>query len=465
MSETIGYISSIDNEVVEIECTGDIPAIHDIVRLADDEDSRLEVYMSGETPTSFYCLVLREKLPLKRGASIIYTHHRLRVPTGRTIVGRAINLFGEPQDGKPLVGEDHIPLFAEKERSLENVVVPKEVIETGIKVIDFFAPVLKGGKVGLFGGAGLGKTVLLTELINNIVIHADQKKGKEKSVSVFTAVGERSREAQELLANLNEAGVMKDTILMVAQMGEKPALRFRTALAGAAIAASFRDELHTDVLFFMDNVYRFNQAGYELATLMSTIPSEDGYQPTLPSEIGDLHERLISTTDGSITSIEAIYIPSDDVTDLSVQSTFPYLDTIVVLSRDVYQQGRLPAVDLLQSMSSALSPALIGEEHYQTYLESKALLEQAVKVERLVALVGTAELTPENQQIYVRSTLLKNYMTQNFTVVEIQTGKKGSHTTRLQTVKDVRRILDGEFDEIEPEKLLQIGNIGKSDLG
>lgn len=465
MSVVIGYISAVHNEVVEIECTGDLPAIHDVLRLQGDVHSRLEVYMSSPTPNSFYCLVLRENVPLRRGEAVIYTHQRLHIPTGKAVIGRAINLFGEALDGKPLPlsSEDHIPLFKHKKRALEEIVVPQEIIETGIKVIDFFAPVLRGGKVGLFGGAGLGKTVLLTELIHNIVIQSNQESHK-KTMSVFTAVGERSREAQELLATLQEAGVMKDTVLMVAQMGEKPALRFRTALAGAAIAESCRDDFGKEVLFFMDNVYRYNQAGYELSTLMNTIPSEDGYQSTLPSEIADLHERLTSTTKGNITAIEAIYMPSDDASDLSVQSTFPYLNTIVVLSREIYQQGRLPAVDILQSMSSALTPEFAGEEHYQANLESKALLEEAAKVERLVALVGASELTPENKEVYTRSMLLKNYMTQNFSVVALQTGKEGTHTTRLETVKDVRRILSGEFDEVDPDKFLRLGNLGTTDF-
>jgi len=463
MSIVIGYISAVHNEVVEVECHGELPAIHDVLRLESDVLSRLEVYMSAPTPGSFYCLVLRESAPLRRGEAVIYTHQRLHIPTGKAVIGRAINLFGEALDGKalPLSSEDHIPLFKHQKRALEEIIVPREIIETGIKVIDFFAPVLRGGKVGLFGGAGLGKTVLLTELIHNIVIQSNRE-NHQKTISVFTAVGERSREAQELLATLQDVGVMKDTVLMVAQMGEKPALRFRTALAGAAIAESFRDDFGKEVLFFMDNVYRYNQAGYELSTLMNTIPSEDGYQSTLPSEIADLHERLTSTTKGYITAIEAIYMPSDDANDLSVQSTFPYLNTIVVLSREIYQQGRLPAVDILQSMSSALTPELAGEEHYQANLECKALLEEASKVERLVALVGVSELTPENKEVYTRSMLLKNYMTQNFSVVALQTGKEGTHTTRLETVKDVKRILSGEFDHIDPDNFLRLGNLAET---
>ncbi|PWU23327.1 F0F1 ATP synthase subunit beta [Candidatus Cerribacteria bacterium 'Amazon FNV 2010 28 9'] len=450
-----GTIQSIEGEVITIKTAGHHTAtIHDMLRLEDDEDSRFEVF-SIDSNGVMTCLVLRDSPQMKRGATVTHIGEHLHIPSGSEILGRAITLFGEPLDGKALHPKKHVPLFDRNKRDYEQVLVPHEIIETGIKVIDFFAPVLKGGKVGLFGGAGLGKTVLLTELINNIVIHHD---GDGEAVSVFTAVGERSREAHELLLNLKEAGVMDTTVLLVAQMGERPALRFRTALAGAAIAEDFRKHNH-DVLFFMDNVYRYSQAGYELSTLMNTIPSEDGYQPSLPSEIGGLHERLISTNEGSITSIEAIYMPSDDVNDLSVSSTFRYLDAIVVLSRDVYQQGRLPAVDLLASTSSALSTDRVGKEHYETYVKAKALLEEAVHIERLVQLVGTSELSKENVQVYTRSLLLKNYMTQSFAVVEKQTGKKSTPTTRTQTVKDVQKILAGELDSVDPDSLRMSGNL------
>lgn len=458
MASIVGVIESVRNEVVIVRCTDFIPAVHDVLLLENDGDCVMEVYASAGEKL-FYCLVLRDSEGLHRGAQVKYAHYRMRVPIGKEIVGRVLNLFGEACDDKPLTITDHIPLFAHQGEKQSKVVVPDEVLETGIKVIDFFAPLLKGGKMGLFGGAGLGKTVLLTELINNVVIN---NKSKKKPLSVFAAVGERSREVQELSDNLNEAGVMDDTILMVAQMGEKPALRFRTALAAAAIAQSFRDSQKQDVLFFMDNFYRYNQAGYELSTLMGNLPSEDGYQPTLPSEIADLQERLTSTMDASITAIEAIYIPSDDISDLSVQSTFPYLDSNVVLSRDVYQQGRYPAVDLLESTSSALNVEYIGQEHYDAYLASKSLLEQAVRVERLVALVGASELTLENQQIYTRSRILKNYMTQYFSTVSSQTGRQGTRTTRLETARDVMAIVTGEYDDVDPEKFLMIGNIKSS---
>jgi F-type H+-transporting ATPase subunit beta len=272
-------------------------------------------------------------------------------------------------------------------------------------------------------------------------------------------VGERSREAQELLENLKDAGVLDQTVLMIGQMGEKPSVRFRTAFAGVAISEFFRDKLGKDVLFFLDNAYRFSQAGYELSTLMNAIPSEDGYQPTLPSEIGELQERLTSTEQGSITSIEAVYVPSDDVTDLTVRSVFPFLDVIVVLSRDVYQEGRYPAIDLLASTSSTMSVEIVGQEHYDAFVESKKLLEQAVSVERLVSLVGLTELSRENQVTYIRATLLKNYMTQRFFVTEAQSGRPGVFVPIKQTVADVKRILSGEFDGFDAERFLQLGSL------
>lgn len=444
-----GTVISLRNQVAKVAFEKDPPALHDLLISPEDSEIELEVATSAG-PNIYYCLVHKGGSRLSLGAQLQNTGSAPTFPAGRAVLGRMLNVFGQPQDGKPFAINSTVPLYGNAETSLDEVFVPHEILETGIRAIDFFAPMMKGGKIGLFGGAGLGKTILLTELINNILI----RKKDHSGISLFAAVGERSREAQELYENLDDAGVLDKTALVVGQMGENPAVRFRTALAATALAESFRDDHKLDVLFFMDNIYRFSQAGYELSTLMNAIPSEDGYQPTLTSEIGGLHERLHSNKNGHITTVEAVYLPSDDIHDYSVRSVMPYFDATLVLSRDIYQSGRLPAVDLLASSSSALSLEFIGEKHYEMYLASKKLLEQALSLERIVSLVGIGELSAENQQLFRRAQLLQNYMTQSFQVAESQTGRPGIYTPLAQTVKDVEKILSGACDEVTPEKLL-----------
>ncbi|HRN96398.1 MAG TPA: F0F1 ATP synthase subunit beta, partial [Candidatus Levybacteria bacterium] len=326
----------------------------------------------------------------------------------------------------------------------------------GIKAIDFFSPLLRGGRVGLFGGAGVGKTILLTEVIHNVVVLA-----KNNDVSIFTGVGERIREGQELFETLKESNVLPSVALVFGQMGENPAVRFKTALTGLALAEHFRDEEHRNVLFFIDNIFRFAQAGYELSTLMNTIPGEGGYQATLASEMAQFHERLVSTKNASITSMEAVYVPSDDVTDYGVQSVFPYLDSSVVLSRAVYQEGRFPAIDFLSSTSSALSREIVGDDHYNAYIEAQSLLKRALTLERIVSLIGESELPAADQVIYKRARLLKSYMTQSFFVTENQTGRKGEYVKRVETIGDVNEILQGRYDTAEPERLMYVGSLKK----
>lgn len=447
MSAT-GYIIGINSDIAEVTFAGEQPKIYDLLT-SPESDAILEV-ISSKNPTTYYCFVLQGSEQLTRGSRVQNTHNQLTVPTGKQVLGRAIDFKGNPLDGKPLKSTSKRPLHTSSIHSLEDTVSPDQILETGIKAIDFFAPILRGGKMGLVGGAGLGKTMLLTELIHNVLLATGKK---HDGVSIFSAVGERSREAQELLENVAEAGVLDQTVMVVGQMGENPAIRFRTAAAATALAEYFRDQ-GNEVLFFMDNMYRFSQAGYELSTMMNLLPSEDGYQPTLPSETGHLHERLASTTSGYITTIEAIYLPSDDLSDYSVRSTLPYLDSYLVLSRDVYQAGRLPAIDILHSNSSALSPELVGEKHYELFVRSKEILERAASIERIVSLVGISELSKENQVIYHRSELMQNYMTQSFTVAESQTGTPGVAVPLKDTLQMVEAILDGKYDESPSDSLL-----------
>ncbi len=322
-------------------------------------------------------------------------------------------------------------------------------------MIDVFAPLIKGGKMGLFGGAGVGKTMLLTEIMHNVI----GRVGHDRYYSVFAGVGERSREGLELWLSLKNTGVMPYASLIYGQMGENPAVRFLSAYAGVSMAEYFRDVEKRDILFFIDNVYRFAQAGNELSVLTGSIPSEDGYQPTLESEMATFHERLHSTVDGMITSVEAIYVPADDLLDHGVQTIFPFLDSLLVLSRDVYQEGRTPAVDILASTSSALTPHFVGDHHYQVVIIARNILKRAQSLERIVSLVGENELSVEDQIVVKRARKLKNYLTQPFYTAEGQRGVKGVYVPVAEAVKDVNAIISGQYDSTPDDVFLYIGKM------
>lgn len=448
-----GKVTSVKGQIIEVEFLDEKPRIYDVLIAQDDEDCKMEVYTSA-SPDSFFCLALTHVTNLHHGSVVISTGQPIKVPVGKELLGRVIDTLGNPQDGYGELGAKETRPIIAKDVSFANVHIPRDLLETGIKVVDFFTPIVKGGKVGLFGGAGVGKTVIISEIIHNLVIL-----NPEKNVSVFTGVGERTREGEELFQTLIESKVMQGVSLIYGSMGENPALRFRTAFTGVTLAEYFRDSLGKDVLFFIDNIFRFAQSGYELSTLMNSIPSEGGYQATLASEMASFHERLVSTNKNAITTFEAIYVPADDLTDPGVQAIFPYLDSGLILSRQVYQEGRFPAIDILSSNSSALNVDTVGKEHYQTALDAQALLKRATSLERIVALIGESELSTDDQTVYKRSKKLKNFMTQNFTVVEQQTEKKGVYVPITQTVTDVRAILDGKVDILRPEDLLYIGSL------
>lgn len=451
--ERTGKVIAIRGQIVEVMFEHDKPAIHDVIALKDDMSVLMEVYSSSGEHT-FYCLVYRTSKLLYRGSVVINTGESFKIPVGDQLLGRAINIFGEPQDaGGPLTSTLSRSIF-KKELNYSSIVVPDTILETGIKAIDFFAPIIKGSRVGLFGGAGVGKTILLTEIIHNIVVLH-----KDTSVSVFAGVGERAREGQELYQTLKASKVLQQVALIYGQMGENPVTRLRTAFGAVSLAEYFRDEEAKNVLFFVDNMYRFVQAGYELSMLMNTIPSEDGYQSTLLSEVASLQERLVSTTTGSMTSIEAVYIPSDDVTDYAVQTIFTYLSSQVVLSRQIYQEGRFPAVDLLASTSIALNREMVTKRHYDTLLASQNLLKNMANLERVVSLIGESELSETDKVVYKRGMILKNYMTQYFHVTESQTGKKGVYVPLEETIADVETILSGRHDDTPPETFLYIKSL------
>lgn len=451
--ENTGSIIGIQGQIIEVEFKNEQPNVHDILILEEDFNVKMQV-ASPSCPHSFFCLNLSSTNKLCRGLRVINTKKPILIPTGPDVLGRAMNLFGEPIDGLGKITKTgQKPIYSEN-IDYSELVKHNEILETGIKAIDFLSPMIRGGKIGLFGGAGVGKTVLLTEIIHNVVVLH-----KGKSLSVFAGVGERIREGQELYETLKEKEVLPSVSLILGTMGENPAIRFLTGLTGVTLAEYFRDSLKKDVLFFIDNVFRFAQAGNELSILMNTIPSEDGYQATLTSEMASFHERLVSNVENSITSIEAIYIPNDDILDQGVQAIFPYLDSSVVLSRSIYQEGLLPAIDLLSSSSANLNPEIVGQLHYDVALKALNLLKQATTLERIVSLVGESELSPSDKLIYQRSKKLRNFMTQNFFVTENQTGKKGSYIPRETTVNDVNDLLSGRYDEVTDEKFIFIGSL------
>jgi F-type H+-transporting ATPase subunit beta len=453
-----GKIMSVKLPIVEIEyLTDPKPLIHEILVLESNPDIRFQVIQSSDNENRFYCLNLEtgfNAMDIKRGASVLSTGDTLKLNMGPDLLGRIINIFGKPLDNKdPLKTVEARPLFhPSPQYSATGGTI--ELLETGIKVIDFFAPLVKGGKVGLFGGSGVGKTILLTEIMHNII-----NKDKENTVSTFCGVGERTREGHELYENLQSSGVLPWVSLIYGSMGESSAIRFLTAYGGVALAEYFRDIQKKNVLFFIDNIFRFAQAGSELSLLTGGIPSEEGYQATLTSEIAQIHERLVNSPDNYITTIEAVYLPEDDIYDPASQAIFGYIDSSIVLSREVYKEGRLPAVDILASDSDIINNKNISAAHYSSYTRAKSLLKKSELLERIASLVGESELSEDDRLLYQRARKLRNYMTQNFFVAQEQTKRTAAYVPLLDVVKDVTGILDGTYDDIPESKFLFISTI------
>jgi F-type H+/Na+-transporting ATPase subunit beta len=448
----IGKIISVKGQVIEVEFTKDQPAINDLLYLKSDPEAKMEVYASSGEKT-FYCLALSSTQKMYRGARVVNTANPVMFPVGKELLGRVVNIFGQEIDGSGEVQTNSYMPIHQRLSGKKNIVTKGVQMETGIKVLDIFCPMIKGGKTGFFGGAGVGKTILLTEVLHNFV-----GSDKGSSVSVFAGIGERSREGLELYNSLKKSDVMSNSTLIFGTMGENPAIRFLAAFSAATLAEYYRDVEEKDVLFFIDNVYRFAQAGSELSTLTSQLPSEDGYQATLESEMARFHERLLSKNNSAITTIEAIYVPADDLLDHGVQAIFPYLDSVVVLSRSMYQLGLLPGVDILASTSTHLNPVVVGEMHYQTALNAKSIVKQAESLERIVSLVGETELSAEDQTAYKRARKIRNYMTQRFFVAEGQRGQEGSYVPLKTALEDLKAIIEGKYDQVDESKFLYIGS-------
>ena len=442
MTKNTGNITQVVGVVVDVEFGGkNLPAIYDALNIPrGDSTITLEVAQHLDEHT-VRAISLQSTDGLRRGDEVIATGAAISVPVGPETQGRMFNVVGEPIDNKPAPKAKTAPIHRQPP-ALSEQTNKTEILETGIKVIDLIAPIAKGGKVGLFGGAGVGKTVLIQELINNIAkFHSGN--------SVFAGVGERTREGNDLYHEMKEAGVLDKTSLVFGQMNEPPGARLRVALSGLAMAEAFRDE-GKDVLLFVDNIFRFTQAGAEVSALLGRLPSAVGYQPNLQQEMGARQERITSTKKGSITSVQAVYVPADDLTDPAPATTFAHLDSTIVLNRGLTEIGIYPAVDPLDSNSTILDPEVVGEEHYQAAREAQRVLQQYKELQDIIAILGMDELSEEQKKTVARARRLQRFLAQPFFVATQFTGNEGAYIKVEDTVKDVKDILAGKYDE-KPE--------------
>ena len=401
------------------------------------------------------CIAMSSTDGLVRGAEAVDTGKAISVPVGRETLSRIFNLLGEPVDNKPAPQTEERWEIHRKPPSYEEQTASNEVLETGIKVVDLIAPYLKGGKIGLFGGAGVGKTVLIMELINNI---AKQHGG----ISVFTGVGERTREGNDLYNEMIESGVIDKTVLVYGQMNEPPGARMRVGLSGLTMAEYFRDKEGQDVLLFIDNIFRFTQAGSEVSALLGRMPSAVGYQPTLATEMGALQERITSTTKGSITSVQAVYVPADDLTDPAPATTFAHLDATTVLSRSISSLGIYPAVDPLESNSKILTPEIVGNEHYQVARQVQSILQRYKELQDIIAIMGMDELSDEDKLTVNRARKIQRFLSQPFFVAEHFNGMEGKYVPIKETIRGFKEIIEGKHDDLPESAFLFVGTIDEA---
>lgn len=445
-----GKVSQVVGVVVDVEFDGELPAIYDALTLQLEENTVYLEVAQHLSETSVRTVALGGTDGLKRGTKVTATGAPVQVPIGAETQGRMFNVVGDPIDGKPAPKGKRASIHREPPK-LSELSGKTEVLETGIKVIDLICPVTKGGKVGLFGGAGVGKTVLITELINNIAkFHSGN--------SVFAGVGERTREGNDLYYEMEESGVLDKTSLVFGQMNEPPGARLRVGLSGLTIAEGFRDE-GKDVLLFVDNIFRFTQAGSEVSALLGRLPSAVGYQPNLAQEMGGLQERITSTKKGSITSVQAVYVPADDLTDPAPATTFSHLDSTIVLNRALTELGLYPAVDPLDSNSTILDPEVVGEEHYNVAREVQKVLQRYKDLQDIIAILGMEELSDEDKKTVARARRIQRFLTQPFFVAEVFSGIPGQYVKLEDTIKGFREILDGKLDELSEGDFYMIGSI------
>ena len=454
MSEkNIGTVVQVIGPVLDIRfADGQLPALRNAIEL-DNGGKKLVVEVAQHIGDNVArCIAMSSTDGLVRGAEAVDTGSAITVPVGDACLGRVFNLLGEPIDNKPAPENmERWPIHRDPP-SYEEQETTTEILETGIKVVDLICPYAKGGKIGLFGGAGVGKTVLIQELINNV---ATQHGG----YSVFTGVGERTREGNDLYGEMSESGVINKTALVYGQMNEPPGARMRVALSGLTMAEYFRDVQNQDVLLFIDNIFRFTQAGSEVSALLGRMPSAVGYQPTLATEMGALQERITSTKKGSITSVQAVYVPADDLTDPAPATTFAHLDATTVLSRAISSQGIYPAVDPLESSSRILSPDVVGTEHYEVARSVQKVLQRYKELQDIIAIMGMDELSEEDKLTVNRARKVQRFLSQSFTVAEQFTGMPGQYVSLKETIRGFKEILEGKHDDLPESAFLFAGTI------
>ena len=452
-NQNVGTIVTVIGAVLDIKFHPDhLPNLLNAIEI-DNNGQKLVVEVSQHIGDDIVrCIAMGSTDGLVRGMEAVDTGASIKVPVGKETLGRIFNLLGEAVDNKPQPETEEkweihrpAPKFEEQEAS-------NQVLETGIKVVDLIAPYLKGGKIGLFGGAGVGKTVLIMELINNI---AKQHGG----ISVFTGVGERTREGNDLYNEMTESGVINKTALVYGQMNEPPGARMRVALSGLTMAEYFRDKEGQDVLLFIDNIFRFTQAGSEVSALLGRMPSAVGYQPTLATEMGALQERITSTKKGSITSVQAVYVPADDLTDPAPATTFAHLDATTVLSRNIASMGIYPAVDPLESTSRILTPDIVGKEHYEVARAVQSILQRYNELQDIIAILGMDELSDEDKLTVSRARKIQRFLSQPFSVAEAFTGMQGKYVPLKETIRGFKEIIEGKHDDLPESAFLFAGTI------
>ncbi len=451
--ENKGTLIQIIGPVVDVKFPGDLPKIYNAINIELADGGTLVAEVQQHLGNNVVRAVAMDGTDgLQRGMNVTDTGAAITIPVGKAVLGRILNVLGEPIDEAGDINPEETAPIHREAPSFEEQGTGVEILETGIKVVDLLAPYLKGGKIGLFGGAGVGKTVLIMELINNIA------KG-HGGLSVFAGVGERTREGRDLFDEMTESGVLDKTSLVYGQMNEPPGARQRVALTGLTVAEHFRDKEGQDVLFFIDNIFRFTQAGSEVSALLGRMPSAVGYQPNLASEMGSLQERITSTKTGSITSVQAVYVPADDLTDPAPATTFAHLDATTVLSRRIASLGIYPAVDPLDSTSRVLDPQVVGHEHYNVAREVQEVLQRYKELQDIIAILGMDELSDEDKLAVSRARKIERFFSQPFAVAEQFTGMSGKYVPVKDTIKGFKEVLDGVHDDLPEQAFLYVGSI------
>ena len=449
----VGKVIQVMGAVLDIRFQeGELPALLNAISIQLDGKELICEVAQQLGDDTVRCVAMSSTDGLVRGTEAVDTGNPITVHVGDGCLGRIFKILGEPVDAKPAPDPEERWAIHRPAPSFEEQTPATEILETGIKVVDLICPYAKGGKIGLFGGAGVGKTVLIMELIHNVAT-------AHGGISVFTGVGERTREGNDLYGEMKESGVLDKTALVYGQMNEPPGARMRVGLSGLTMAEYFRDVKHQDVLLFIDNIFRFTQAGSEVSALLGRMPSAVGYQPTLATDMGALQERITSTKQGSITSVQAVYVPADDLTDPAPATTFTHLDATTVLSRDIASKGIYPAVDPLDSTSRILTPEVVGEEHYQVARGVQQVLQRYKELQDIIAIMGMDELSEEDKITVYRARKIQNFLSQSFSVAEQFTGLEGKYVPLKETIRGFKMILDGECDELPESAFLLVGTI------